>query len=239
MLGQHHVTSLAAALEALRVYSCAAEEFPTPLAPELFLDLPWMRALVDLHHHNSSRQRFNNLRPNGLRAQDLATSRPTPSVQDATPALRTSVPPRRGLHVSARLPPHSAQTTKPPAPLLHPSPVTQPLDIRVSQSTTQPSFPHPWSREPLRQGPPGNGRGGRTWLPVLRNPHKALARSTVPRRICPEPPFLRVEETTTPSPISPAPHMAPIRTQHSATHGCEFFLLHKISPASHPGLLSE
>ena len=63
MLGQHHVTSLAAAPEKLRVYSHARRGLSyasdTPAGFGSSLDA---RAPMDLDHHSSSRQMFNNLR---------------------------------------------------------------------------------------------------------------------------------------------------------------------------------
>ena len=64
MLGQHHVTSLAAALEELRVYSHARRGNPYVSGTRAdFGSSLDTRAPMDLDHHNSSRQRFSNLRP--------------------------------------------------------------------------------------------------------------------------------------------------------------------------------
>ena len=64
MLGQHHVTSLAAALEELRVYSHTRRGIPYASGSRAdFGSSLDTRYDVDLDHHNSSRPRFNNLRP--------------------------------------------------------------------------------------------------------------------------------------------------------------------------------
>ena len=170
--------------------------------------------------------------PNGLRAQDPAAlpRKPTfsaPTDPDAsrpptaTP-VHSSALPRRGPMVPARLP--SAQMTTPQAHPIH----ADSARITSHTATGLPSVviplatllpPPPVAEIPLagaRRETAGEVERGDPSSALLTKSH---ASSTVFRHVCPEPLFLRVEETTIPS---TAPQMAPIRTQHSATHGCEF-----------------
>ena len=155
MLGQHHVTSPATALEELRVNSHARRGIhPTGSRADFGSTLD-TRAPMDLDQRLTSRQLFNNLRsghsprpqyrcpPRQVNAFSPSSSRPNYAPRNLFPRLLRSPEPRPNFrrppiplpaHLLKQLQQRQQQQF---APLLHPPQFTFSLDPRVPIPTTQ------------------------------------------------------------------------------------------------------